>query len=191
MACDEVPPELDRTISFLDSKSELPVIGLLRISLHYCAEEATEILVLEEGSERRARPRRRARGREAIVGAIRMRDPRAAEVADELLDWASSAGMKIKPTPKRLSVVVPGRGDGVFAIEGYESMIRVSLRRLRLLKAPEDRERVEEVLAGLERLGFAVNEKRAKAPLQALANDEDGRSTFKALMKQAFTALAT
>ena len=81
--------------------------------------------------------------------------------------------------------------DALARIEGYESMIRVSLRRLRLLKAPEDRERVEEVLAGLERLGFDVNEKRAKAPLQALANDEDGRATLKTLMKQAFTALAT
>jgi hypothetical protein len=191
VASDEVPSELDQTISFLDSKSQLPVIGLLRMSLHYCAEEATEILVLEDGSERRAHPRQRARGRETIVGAVRMRDPRAAEVADELLDWASSAGMEIKPMPKRVSVEVPGRGDGVFAIEGYEAMIRVSLRRLRPLKAPEDRERVEEVLAGLERLGFAVNEKRAKAPLRALANDEDRRSEFKALMKQKFAALAT
>lgn len=189
VASDDVPSELDQAISFLDSKSQLPVVRLLRMSRHYCAEEATEILILEEGSEHRSQPRRRARSREALVGAIRMRDPHAADVADELLNWASSEGMEIKPMPKLVSVVVPGR-DVLFRIEGYDSMIRVSLRRLRLLTATEDRERVKEVIAGLDRLDFAVNERRAKASLRKLAEAEDGLQTFKALMNRAFVALA-
>jgi hypothetical protein len=186
VASDEAPSELLQAISFLDSKSQLPVVGLLRMSLHYCQEGRTEILVLEDGSEPRSDPRRRARSRKDLVAAIRMRDPKAADVADELLDWAGDQGMEIKPMQKLVSVVVPGR-DSLFKIEGYDSMIRVSLRRLRQLTAPEVE---EEVVGGLTRLGFQLNETRAKAPLQKLSKDEDGLRTFKALMKRASAALA-
>ena len=190
VACDDVPSELDQAISFLDSKSQLPVVRLLRVSWHYCAEEATEILILEEGSERPTPTSpARAPSREALVGAIRMRDPHAADVADELLNWASSEEMEIKTDAKARPVVVPGR-DVLFRIEGYDSRIRVSLRRLRLLTASEDRERVKEVIAGLESLDFAVNERRAKASLRKLAEAEGGLQIFKALMKRAFVALA-
>lgn len=165
IAVDVVTKQLEQTVEFLAAQ----IGDHVRLAVLVCGDNA----------EGQSHIPRGARSPEALVAAIRARDPRAGDGAEALLHWAALNQLEVRCNGKDGVVKTP-EDETLFRIVGHREMVRVSRH------APHADEQLVEQL---DAIGFETNPRRAKTSLAVLY--EDGKlSEFTALMDRVLVDLS-